>query len=239
MVEFGVLGPMVIWQEGREVPLGAAKRRALLALLLLRANEVVSTARLVDQLWAERPPARAVKAVQVYVSQLRKALGDGVVETRPGGYRLPLDKGALDLDRFEARLERGRALLTAGAADEAAGVLREALGMWRGPALADFEHEAAWRPASRDIRSRSPWMSSISSAISAREPPRRAEKRSGGHGHTCSASLPAAAREWGRGASTAWPQSPSRLLPLRLSRRSLSARPGTARRAFSRGLRQR
>jgi DNA-binding SARP family transcriptional activator len=142
MVEFGVLGPMVVWQEGREVPLGAAKHRALLALLLLRANEGVSTARLVDELWAERPPARAVKAVQVYVSQLRKALGEGVVETRPGGYLLPVDEGALDLDRFEARLERGRSLLTAGGADEAAGVLREALGMWRGPAMADFEHEA-------------------------------------------------------------------------------------------------
>jgi DNA-binding SARP family transcriptional activator len=132
---------MVVWESGREVALGAAKRRAVLALLLLRANEVVSTARLVDDLWAERPPGRAVKAVQVYVSQLRKAVGAGVVETRPSGYLLRLDEGALDLDRFEVRLERGRSLLRAGGADEAADVLRDALRMWRGPALADFEHE--------------------------------------------------------------------------------------------------
>ena len=80
----------------------------MLAVLLLRANELVPTARLVDELWGERPPATAVKAVQVHVSQLRKTLGEGVLETRPTGYLLRVEPGALDLDRFEGLLERGR-----------------------------------------------------------------------------------------------------------------------------------
>jgi predicted ATPase/DNA-binding SARP family transcriptional activator len=141
-VEFGVLGPLVVWRDGREVALGGPKQRALLAVLLLRANEFVPTARVVEELWGEQPPARAVKAVQVYVSQLRKVVGGGVVETRPGGYLLRADAGALDLDRFERLLERGRARLAAGAAAEAAGVLRSALALWRGPALADVQYEA-------------------------------------------------------------------------------------------------
>ena len=99
---------------------GAAKQRAVLAVLLLHANEPVPTARLVDELWGERPPATAVKAVQVYVSQLRKALGEGVIETQPPGYVLRVEDGALDLQRFERLLERGRRLLADGAAEEAA-----------------------------------------------------------------------------------------------------------------------
>ena len=141
-MDFGLLGPLAVWQDGHELPLGAAKQRALLAVLLLRANEVVPTGRLVDDLWGERPPATAVKAVQVHVSQLRKALGESVVETRPTGYLLRLEPGALDLLRFEALLEQGQRLLAEGAAREASEVLREALGLWRGPALAEFEYEA-------------------------------------------------------------------------------------------------
>ena len=95
-MQFGLLGPLAVWMEGHEVPLGAPKQRALLALLLLRANQVVPTARLIDELWGERPPARAVKTVQVYVSQLRKLLGEGVIETRSGGYLVRVDAGALD-----------------------------------------------------------------------------------------------------------------------------------------------
>ena len=141
-MEFGILGPLAVWRDGRELPLGSPKQRALLCVLVLRANEVVATARLVDELWGERPPATAVKTVQVYVSQLRKLLGETVIETRPTGYRLSIEPGALDLERFERLFERGRRLLAEGAAAEAGDALAEALGLWRGPPLADFELEA-------------------------------------------------------------------------------------------------
>ena len=141
-MEFGVLGPLAVWRDGSEVRLGAAKLRAVLAVLLLRRNELVPTARLVDELWGEQPPASAVKAVHVYVSRLRKVLGGGVVETGPLGYVLRLEAGALDAERFEGLLEQGRRLLAEGAAGEAAELLRQALALWRGPALVDFQYEA-------------------------------------------------------------------------------------------------
>ena len=140
-MRYGILGSLAVWDDDREVSLGGPKQRALLGVLLLHANELVPTARLVDELWGEQPPATAVKTVQVYVSQLRKALGEKAIETRAGGYLLRLDPGALDSHRFQDLLERGRQLLAENAAEEAAGVLREALGLWRGPALADFQYE--------------------------------------------------------------------------------------------------
>ncbi len=139
VVEYALLGPLAVRKDRRELALGAAKQRAVLALLLLRPNELVSTARLVDQLWGERPPPSAVKALQVYISQLRKILGEKAIETGPTGYLIRVDPGALDVERFERLLERGSGLLSSGAASEAAAVLRDALGVWRGPALADFQ----------------------------------------------------------------------------------------------------
>src|SRR5262245_20270871 len=100
-MEFGILGPLAVWRDGDEVAIRAAKQRALLAVLLLHRNELVSTERLIDDLWGERPPATAVKTVQVYVSQLRKAIGDGVLDRGPAGYVLRLEPGGLDLDAFE------------------------------------------------------------------------------------------------------------------------------------------
>jgi predicted ATPase len=141
-MEFGLLGPVVAWADGDELPLGAAKQRALLALLLLRPNEVVSMARLIDELWDERPPATAPKLVQAYVSRLRKLLGEGVLETRPSGYLARVEPDALDLERFESLLDRGRSRLAADAAGEAAVAFCDALELWRGPALADFQHES-------------------------------------------------------------------------------------------------
>ena len=141
-MEFGILGPLAVWDEGSELSLGGAKQRALLAVLVLRANEVVPTARLVDDLWGEEPPATAVKAVQVYVSQLRRLLGGSAIETQHTGYRLRVDPDSLDLERFERLVEQGRAFLDAEAAAEAADVLREALALWRGPPLADLQYEA-------------------------------------------------------------------------------------------------
>ena len=142
-MEFGILGPLTVSHEGRELPLSAAKKeRSVLAVLLLRANRLVPTAKLVDELWGERPPATAVKAVQIYISNLRKTLGPGVLETGHMGYRLRVDPGALDLECFELLLERGRRQLLEGDANEAAELLRESLALWRGPPLAEFAYEA-------------------------------------------------------------------------------------------------
>ena len=113
-MEYGILGPLTVSREGRELRLGGAKQRSVLAVLLLRANELVPTARIVDELWGERPPATAVKAVQVQVSQLRKLLDEGALETRPTGYLLRVEPGALDLQRFESLLDRGRERLARG-----------------------------------------------------------------------------------------------------------------------------
>ncbi len=109
-MDFLILGPLEARVDGRELPLGGTKQRALLALLLLHRNEVVSTDRLIDGLWGEEPPATALKVVQVYVSRLRRLLGQrGRLLTRPPGYLLQLDPEELDLDRFEALVERGAA----------------------------------------------------------------------------------------------------------------------------------
>jgi DNA-binding SARP family transcriptional activator len=138
VVEFRLLGPLEAVVDGAPVKLGPPQQRALLALLLLNANEVVSRDRIVDELWSERPPATATKQVQVYVSALRKVLGRDVLVTRPPGYLLRVEPEAVDLDRFQRDLDEGRAALAAGAPAAAAAHFRKALGLWRGRALADF-----------------------------------------------------------------------------------------------------
>src|SRR3954447_21170811 len=104
-MDFAILGPLQALDEGREVPLGGSKQRALLAVLLLHANETLTTDQVIDELWGERPPATAAKTVQVHVSRLRKALaganGGGVVLTREHGYELQLEPDRLDSHRFE------------------------------------------------------------------------------------------------------------------------------------------
>src|SRR3989442_15831026 len=105
-MEFRILGPLEVSSEGRVLSLGGAQQRALLAILLLHPNEVVSVDRLIDELWGERPPATAAKVVHVYVSQLRKALraageqeGDeSLLVTRAPGYLLRLARDKLDSD---------------------------------------------------------------------------------------------------------------------------------------------
>ena len=141
-MEAAILGPLVVRCDGREVAIGAAKQRALFTLLLLRRGQLVPIETLMDQLWDGRPPVTATKVVQVYVSQLRKVLGEGLIDTQPGGYRLRIEPDSLDAARFENMLTRGRALLSAGDARQAGIVLHEALAMWRGPPLAEFRFEA-------------------------------------------------------------------------------------------------
>ena len=119
-MEFRILGPIQALESGRSVGLGPAKQRALLASLLVHANEVVSVDRLIDELWGEQPPAKAAKSVQVYVSQLRKILGDGRLETSGHGYLLHVQPGALDSERFQHLLAEGREALTDDKANRAA-----------------------------------------------------------------------------------------------------------------------
>ena len=133
MDEFRLLGPLEAVVGGKPVQLAAAKPRALLALLLLNRNRVVSTDRLIDELWPDEPPARATKTLQVYVSQLRKALGPDRLATRPPGYLLRVEPGELDLERFEELTADARRRLEQGDAGAARDVLREAVELWRGP----------------------------------------------------------------------------------------------------------
>ena len=107
-----MLGPLEAVHDGMQVPLGSRKQRALLAILLLRANEVVAPDALIDELWGERPPPSAAHTLQVYVSRLRSAFrqsggDDGILVTRPAGYLLRVGFGELDLHRFEHLAEGG------------------------------------------------------------------------------------------------------------------------------------
>jgi YVTN family beta-propeller protein len=142
MTEFRILGPLEVQDNGRLAPLGGTRQRAVLAILLLHRGEVVSLDRLVDELWGERPPDTATKTVQVYVSRLRKEIGQGVLLTRGGGYVLDIEADQLDAARFERLAAEGRYALERGEANAASDLLRQALDLWRGPALADLAYEA-------------------------------------------------------------------------------------------------
>ena len=137
-MEVGILGQFVVRRDGHEVAVSAPKQRLLLVLLVLRRGEVVPTETLIDKLWAGAPPTTAVKVVQVYVSQLRKALGEGALETCSGGYRLHVEPAEVDAVRFEQLLGHGLDLLATGDAAGAQADLRAALALWRGAPLADF-----------------------------------------------------------------------------------------------------
>ncbi len=145
MIEFRVLGPLEARAGGRVIDVGGPKQRALLAMLLLRANEPVPRGVLVHQLWHENPPAGAHHTLEVYVSRLRKTLDavaeEPVVLTRPGAYLLRIAANQLDLNRFERLAGEGRKALAANAPERAAAHLREALALWRGAPLADLGDE--------------------------------------------------------------------------------------------------
>src|SRR5712691_6149257 len=132
MMEFRVLGPLVVHAAGRAIDLGATKQRALLALLLLRPNETMSVDRLVDALWKSEPPASARNALQVYVSRLRKALPANRIVTTQGGYSLVVQPEELDLGRFRALVAEGRRARSDGDPGLASQRLTEALRLWRG-----------------------------------------------------------------------------------------------------------
>jgi YVTN family beta-propeller protein len=141
-MEFRLLGSLEVLVDGRQIPLGGARQRAVLAILLLHRGEAVSVDRVVDELWGERPPDAATKTVQVYVSRLRKLLGDGILVTRPGGYSLELGANEVDAERFARLAGEGREALDRSDARSAAETLRAALDLWRGPPLADLAYES-------------------------------------------------------------------------------------------------
>ena len=156
-MDYRILGPLEVVVGDRPLELGGEKQRALLAILLLHANEPVSADRLIDGIWGEQLPPTALKTLQGYISRVRKVLGNGdqespgssngVLVTRGHGYLLQVEPGELDLDRFRGLVEDGREALAHGNPDRAAGLLRSALALWRGPPLGEFAYESFAQPA--------------------------------------------------------------------------------------------
>jgi DNA-binding SARP family transcriptional activator len=142
-MEFRLLGPLEVLSEGQPLPIGGAKQRGVLALLLLAPNEVVSTDRLIDEVWGHRPPKSVEASLQNCISNLRVALGRELIETRPPGYLLNVDPASIDALRFEQALAASSDLDP----PERSAALREALALWRGSPLADLELEGAARAA--------------------------------------------------------------------------------------------
>jgi Bacterial transcriptional activator domain len=126
-MEFRILGPLEVLEDGRHIDLGGAKQRALLAVLLLHANEVVSTDALIDALWEEDTPESGRKALRVYVSGLRKVLGKDRLETKAAGYLLRIEDGELDLELFRHLADGGE--------------FARALALWRGSPLSEFAYQ--------------------------------------------------------------------------------------------------
>jgi DNA-binding SARP family transcriptional activator len=143
LLEFRVLGPLEVADEGVVLTLGGPKQRATLAILLLQANAVVSIDRLADDLYAGHPPVTAVTQVQRQVSDLRRALGSrAVIETRSPGYVVRVSPGQFDLDRFEALTRDASGALREGRVEDSASLFQDALALWRGAPLADFAYDA-------------------------------------------------------------------------------------------------
>jgi DNA-binding SARP family transcriptional activator/ABC-type transport system substrate-binding protein len=142
-LDFRILGPLQVLDEGRILPLGGAKQRATLAILLLARNQVVSRDHLIDGLWGASPPPTAGPTLETYVSRLRRVLpddGGARLVTQPPGYRLRIETGELDLERFETLLDQARRARASGDLAPAADDLRAALSLFRGAPLEDLAH---------------------------------------------------------------------------------------------------
>jgi DNA-binding SARP family transcriptional activator len=147
-VEFRILGPLEVVEDGNPVALGTLKERLVLAVLVLHANEFVSRERLIDDLWGVAPPPTAQQAVYVYVSKLRKALacaGSDPIATSSGGYLLHLEPDSLDASRMQALVAAAHELVAQGEPASAAARFEEALSLWRGPTLAGLQLESRGR----------------------------------------------------------------------------------------------
>jgi DNA-binding SARP family transcriptional activator/tRNA A-37 threonylcarbamoyl transferase component Bud32 len=143
-MEFLILGPLEVSDDGRKLALGGPKQRAVLAHLILRANRLVAADLLIDGLWGEEPPESARNTLQTYVYRLRKVLGDGRLEGRDGGYVLAAAPGEIDAAQFEALVKQGKAQVESDPS-AAAATLSDALSLWRADALADVMEEPSLR----------------------------------------------------------------------------------------------
>jgi DNA-binding SARP family transcriptional activator/ABC-type transport system substrate-binding protein len=143
-LQFRILGPLQVLEGGEPLPLGGAKQRSTLAILLLARNQVVSRDRLIEGLWGASPPPTAAGTLDTYLSRLRRLLPGSEdtprLVTQPPGYRLRVEAGELDLERFETLLERARMARASGDAGTAARDLRAALELFRGTPLEDLVH---------------------------------------------------------------------------------------------------
>jgi DNA-binding SARP family transcriptional activator/streptogramin lyase len=169
-MEFRILGPLEAVEDGRTVALGPSKQRALLAVLLLHVNEVISRDRLIEDLWGERAPETAAASLHTYVSKLRRVLEPGnvaepqVLITRAPGYLLEVDPAQVDLQRFELLAARGKRELVAGE-PTAAATLAEALSLWRGSPLYEFGSAPFVLAESRRLQEL--WISTVEDRIDA------------------------------------------------------------------------
>ena len=146
-LRFGLLGPLAVTRGSEPVPLAGARRRALLALLVLHARERMTSDRLAEELWVGRPPATARTALQMHIRALRQALGPELpLRTVPGGYVLEIAAEACDVTAFEQRAAAGAAALRAGDPETARRELAAALSLWRGPALGELADAPSARP---------------------------------------------------------------------------------------------
>jgi predicted ATPase/DNA-binding SARP family transcriptional activator len=152
--EFRILGPLEAVVDGRPLGLGAPKQRALLAELLVNRGRVVPRSRLIDALWGEEAPEAAAASLQVYVHGLRRALGADRIETQGIGYRVRLEPGELDLERFEQLVERGSRALESGSPAAAAEDLRAALALRRGTPLGDLGEQPVAQAAAPYLEER-------------------------------------------------------------------------------------
>jgi predicted ATPase/DNA-binding SARP family transcriptional activator len=142
-----VLGPLEVIDGDGFRPIPGARERAVLAALIVGAGDVVSTDRLIDAVWGDRPPPSAQKVLQNIVLRLRKVLGAPAIGTRPGGYVLAASGDSIDLCRFDRLVREGRAQAASGEWEEAAAALAAATALWRGPPLADLDQ---WPPGQRE-----------------------------------------------------------------------------------------
>jgi len=147
-VEFGLLGPLRVVEDGRLVQIQAARHRVVLAALVLRAGELVTVDELAEAVWGEALPASPRKVVQTYVARVRKLLGGTeLIQSRPEGYVLAVPREDVDVGRFEVLLGQAREAAGRGDRHAEAEVLRQALGLWRGEPLADVASEVLRRDA--------------------------------------------------------------------------------------------